>query len=151
MKAGAFSGLWVGRVTWPGAALAMLALAVTGCPTSSRQGGGETDSPPPDQTAVPADSLEQLRALVRDVVGDSTCTSDAQCKAIAFGSKPCGGPWSYLVYSTAATDSARLAEVVARYNAYEDSLNRVQGRASDCMLVQRPVLACQSGRCGEPR
>ena len=129
--------------------LVSLPLAAVSC-TGSRPGGGKTERSPPAEQPVSGDSLAQLRALVTEVVGDSTCTRDAQCKTIAFGSKPCGGPWSYLVYSTATTDSARLDAVVQRYNAYEDSLNRAEGRFSDCMLVQQPPVACQQGRCVEP-
>lgn len=132
----------------------VVALAVSSCHAGPRPGGAETDrslpgARAPGKGAVSGDSLAQLRALVAEVVGDSACTRDAECRTMAFGSKPCGGPWSYLVYSTATTDSARLGEFVQRYNAYEDSLNRAESRFSDCMLVQRPVLVCQRGLCTE--
>lgn len=78
---------------------------------------------------------------------DSPCSSSSVCRTIAFGAKACGGPQRYLIYSTAATDSARLAREVARYNDGERKRNREEGRMSDCMMVVRPQVSCISGQC----
>jgi hypothetical protein len=82
-------------------------------------------------------------ALAKDV----PCSSSSVCRTIAFGAKACGGPQRYLIYSTAATDSARLAREVARYNDAERKRNREEGRMSDCMMVVRPQVSCISGQC----
>ncbi len=108
------------------------------------------------KTPVPADqrtthSLDSLRAEVRQLVAEPACDDANQCRSIAFGSKPCGGPWSYLVYSTQATDSAKLAAAVAQYNAREAQLNRELGRASDCRMVAPPRLDCVASRCAAMR
>lgn len=100
---------------------------------------------------VPPTSLSTLRADIVALVGDPTCSDEAQCRAMPFGSKPCGGPWSYLVYSTGATDSARLAAAVARYNVEEARLNTEEGRVSDCAVVTPPVPQCLEGRCTATR
>ena len=49
------------------------------------------------------DLLTQLRAL------DRGCTSDAQCRTVAVGAKPCGGPETFLPYSTAREQPAKVA------------------------------------------
>jgi hypothetical protein len=92
-------------------------------------------------------SLDVLRAEVRAQLGDPTCTITAQCRTIPFGAKPCGGPWSYLVYSVATTDSAQLAVAVDRYTAREHELNRLEERVSDCSLVTEPEVMCADGQC----
>jgi hypothetical protein len=104
---------------------------------------------PADSAEVQADkaSLDVLRAEVRAQLGDPTCTETAQCRTIPFGAKPCGGPWSYLVYSVATTDSALLAGAVDRYTAREHELNRLEGRVSDCALVTEPGVMCADGQC----
>jgi hypothetical protein len=51
------------------------------------------------------------------------------------------------VYSTAATDSARLAREVARYNEAERNRNREEGRVSDCMALMKPQVSCVAGKC----
>jgi hypothetical protein len=78
---------------------------------------------------------------------DSPCSSPSVCQTIAFGAKACGGPQRYLIYSTTATDTARLAREVARYNDAEGKRNRDEGRMSDCMAVLRPQVRCVSGQC----
>jgi hypothetical protein len=70
-----------------------------------------------------------------------------QCRTIAFGSKLCGGPWRFLIYSTASTDSVELAAAVAAYNAREAELNVSEGRYSDCSVPKEPQLRVVNGRC----
>jgi hypothetical protein len=90
---------------------------------------------------------DSLRAVIEAARGEPGCTAEGQCRAIAFGAKPCGGPWSYLVYSTATADTLRLAEAVAAYNRREADLNREQNRSSDCLFVSPPQVACAGGFC----
>lgn len=106
-------------------------------------------APKQPEKQAPGDSLttSDLRQAITAQIGDAKCFSPAVCRTIAFGAKPCGGPYQYLVYSTSATDSARLARDVARYNSAEEKANREEGRMSDCSLVLKPKVACVSGKC----
>lgn len=97
--------------------------------------------------AVDTTSLATLRTRVLGAIGDPTCRDASQCRTIAFGSKPCGGPWKYLVYSTATTDSVQLDALVTEYNAREAAVNQQEGRMSDCSAVPRPRLVVVDGRC----
>jgi hypothetical protein len=108
----------------------------------------EATPTPPGETPV-----EDLRRDITSAQGEPTCSSADQCRTVAFGAKPCGGPRSYLIYSTAAADTARLATLVAEYNRLEAEANAREGRVSDCMFVAQPTVACVSGRCvvGEAR
>ena len=108
-------------------------------------------TPAPDSRADAGESPDALRADVLQLVGEPACSDVSQCRSIAFGSKPCGGPWSYLVYSVQTADSARLATAVANYNARETQLNRDLGRASDCRMVTAPRLDCVASRCTTAR
>lgn len=63
------------------------------------------------------------------------------------GVKPCGGPRSYIIYSTSNTDSVDLAAAVARYDSLDAQRNRELGLVSDCRAVPRPSLTCSSGTC----
>jgi hypothetical protein len=91
--------------------------------------------------------LPEVRQAILTQVRDAPCSSPAVCRTIPFGSKPCGGPRQHLIYSTSATDSARLAREVARYNEAERKRNREQGGVSDCSVVVRPQVSCVSGQC----
>lgn len=103
--------------------------------------GGHTAQPEAPGT------LTSLEARVQAELGEPVCDDVSECRTMAFGTKPCGGPWSYLVYSIRTTDSTRMEEAVARYNRLEATLNREEGRMSDCSIVAAPQLACVAGRC----
>ena len=66
---------------------------------------------------------------------------------MGLGSKPCGGPWEYLVYSASSTDSTALAERLTAYNAFEAGMNQRYEYFSDCSVPNEPVLAYRDGRC----
>ena len=53
--------------------------------------------------------LAVMRQEVDALVGDA-CGALEDCRYVGIGAKPCGGPWEYIIYSTAVTDSAALAE-----------------------------------------
>ena len=59
----------------------------------------EDDIPPVTQETEEQE-LALLKNEIEDLANASVCDDAFECKFIAFGSKPCGGPWSYLVYST---------------------------------------------------
>ena len=93
------------------------------------------------------DDLAALEAEILGMIGNAEATDASFCREIAFGSKPCGGPWKYLAYSTATTDSVKLAEKVDRYNRWEKEINEREGAASDCAFVTAPGVELDAGRC----
>ena len=91
-----------------------------------------------------------LSAMTEDItalIGQPQCGGVNDCRYIAFGAKPCGGPWEYLIYSISVTDSAELAEKVDFYNGYEDMMNHKYGYVSDCSVPDPPELGCVDGVC----
>jgi hypothetical protein len=95
--------------------------------------------------------LESMRVSIEDMVGEATCTDSADCMFIGFGSKPCGGFWSYLIYSASTVDTLMLHERVAEYNVFEDRLNELYGWMSDCSVPPVPAVTCRDGRCVDLR
>jgi hypothetical protein len=104
--------------------------------------------PEPATTENPAPALgDSLRAAVQAEVKEPSCRNGAECRSAGYGSKPCGGPRSYLIYSTMTTDSARLASALERYNGWDAARNRQGGAVSNCMFEAPPALTCSEGRC----
>ena len=108
----------------------------------------------PVVTAMPAVNANtagaRLSSLLRDIrlqVGDAAASSVQQCRKVALGAKPCGGPASYLVYSTAQTDEQALLKKVNQYNKMSQSYNREQGMMSDCAMVPEPAVVLVDGVC----
>jgi len=93
------------------------------------------------------ETLEELARLINEEVGQASADDFSQCRSLAFGSKPCGGPWSYLVYSTSESDEERLIDLVNNYNDLEEQVNEAEGRASDCEFISKPELDFENGRC----
>ena len=91
--------------------------------------------------------IDKLASEIYEMVTNAECTEDAGCDYIAFGSKPCGGPWGYLVYST-AVDVQLLKYKVGLYNQLQREQNRRSGAVSDCAIESPPsALICEDGIC----
>jgi len=94
-------------------------------------------------SADPAALLAEIKAMV----GTAAATEPAQCKKVGLGHKPCGGPSSYLIYSTAGLDEARLLEKVSLYNQLDQAQQQRLGLVSDCAVVPEPAVALVGGVC----
>ena len=91
--------------------------------------------------------LNNLKSEIEDLANTSVCNETSECKSIGLGSKPCGGPWSYLIYST-SIDTEQLAQMVANYNQLEAEFNTRWGMVSDCAIVNPPLsVNCENNTC----
>ena len=117
----------------------VFSLALTGC--SLTHGAGNCDEAGFER------QLGALRAAVEAEIGGAEATDVAACRTLPFGDKPCGGPWTFLVYSTEASDSTRLAELAAEYDRADAERNRACELVSDCAMVVPPEVALVDGRC----
>lgn len=91
--------------------------------------------------------LDEMRRGIDTLVGEAVGTSIADCRYAGLGSKPCGGPWGYVIYSVSSTDTTALASRLTAYNAFEAEMNTRYGYVSDCSVPAMPLLAYQDGRC----
>lgn len=91
--------------------------------------------------------LMEMRREIDMLIGDAAAASIADCRYAGLGSKPCGGPWEYIVYSVSSTDSTALAERLKTYDAFEAETNARYGYLSDCSVPNIPNLAYKDGRC----
>jgi hypothetical protein len=110
-----------------------------------------TDSRP-DSTAFALqqfdlDQMAELRRMIKEEIGDARATNLTQCRSIAFGDKPCGGPASYLASSVAKTDEAKLKALVDDYNQQSKNYNIARKVLSDCMYVSAPKIELVEGVC----
>lgn len=91
--------------------------------------------------------LQELEQAIEAEIGEARADSVQFCRTVAFGSKPCGGPWEYLVYSVTESDEPRLKELVAEYNALQAKINQEEGLFSNCAFVTRPDTTLVDGQC----
>ncbi|MBT8317471.1 MAG: hypothetical protein HKP59_07585 [Lutibacter sp.] len=92
-------------------------------------------------------ALNNLKLEIELLIAEGTCTENESCDFIAFGSKACGGPKSYLVFNT-SIDVELLNEIVSTYNEMEAEYNLKWGIISDCMFLLPPTnVECVDGQC----
>ncbi|SHH71194.1 hypothetical protein [Massilia sp. CF038] len=128
----------------PGSAPAAPAAATTPAPVVAVATPAPA-APGAASAAAPAAAglLQQLEAEI----GAAACDTSAQCKTIAVGHKACGGPESYLAYSTKTGDAAKVARLAADYSAERKNKNAKSGMMSTCSVVVDPGASCNAGRC----
>lgn len=91
--------------------------------------------------------LTSLQEEIELLIDAGICSENSDCDYLAFGSKACGGPKAYLVFST-SIDVALLQQKVATYNALENAFNKKWGIISDCSFLLPPTsVACINGNC----
>lgn len=105
----------------------------------------EDDSPAPCQQTL--QTLTEYKASIQSLAATSVCNDNFECRYIAFGSKPCGGPWEFLVYST-SIDTLQLMTFVTDYNQLEANYNLICNAVSDCSTPQPPTsFSCENNLC----
>lgn len=96
---------------------------------------------------VTSAQLETKKLEIQNYIKSFGCSESAGCSFIAFGTKPCGGPWSYIVFSN-NVNLTKLEEMVKDYNEMNKLYNIQTGVASDCMFVLPPTeVKCVNGVC----
>lgn len=91
--------------------------------------------------------LLEFKSTIENLASSSVCGEDFECRYLAFGSKPCGGPWEFLVYST-SIDTLTLASLVMEYNQLETNYNLNCNTVSDCSTPQPPTgFDCENNKC----
>jgi hypothetical protein len=134
--------------------LAILALiSCSACATDAAgPATGAAGAPAPARAAVAAPAqpagqqsptLTQLRALI----GNAACTGPAECRTVPIGARACGGPETYLAWSTAQTRPDALRALAERYKAERQAQIQARGEISDCRFAVDPGAVCQAGTC----
>ena len=118
-------------------------------PVVGEDNNGDQQTEVGDQRTEESDraQLMEMRGKIDALIGDAAGASIVDCRYAGLGTKPCGGPWEYIVYSVASTDSTALAQQLAAYDAFEAEMNELYGYVSDCSVPAIPVLAYEDGRC----
>lgn len=104
-----------------------------------------------EQTDQYNEELIALHASLDEIVtlaDQSICGDDFNCKFIALGEKACGGPKTYLLYST-SIDTTNLESMVETFNIKDKEFNlKWDGVSDDCAVVTAPdSTSCVDGKC----
>ena len=103
--------------------------------------------PPVAKAGTPAAAGTDLLLQLRTEIGSAACDTAQQCKTVAVGHKACGGPETYLAWSSKTTDPAKVRKLAEAYGAQRKSDNIASGMISTCSAVMDPGATCTAGRC----
>jgi hypothetical protein len=92
-------------------------------------------------------SLEARYKAITDMIALPVCSTSLQCRSVAVGAKPCGGPWRYLVYSDVMVNEQELQRRAADLIAFEREYNTRNGIVSDCSVPHPPTPGCVDSVC----
>lgn len=99
-----------------------------------------------DQKVDLSTEMTLLGQEIEELAESQPCMDPSEWAFVAFGSKPCGGPWKYIAYSNRINVPEFLAKV-KRYNELQQEDNIRNNRFSDCMYVGPPSsIACEGGK-----
>ncbi len=91
--------------------------------------------------------LETKKQEIQNYINSFNCSESVGCGFIAFGSKPCGGPRTYLLFSN-SVNLTKLQEMVKTYNEMDELHNIQTNAVSDCMYQMPPTeVKCVNGVC----
>ncbi|MFC4165183.1 hypothetical protein ACFOWU_16060 [Epilithonimonas zeae] len=96
-------------------------------------------------TQQEAQEMENLKSEILTMAKSEKCTNPVDWKSVGLGVKACGGPVSYIAYSS-KIDEAKFLEKVNLYNQKSTEYNKKYNLVSDCMLVMPPEkIECENG------
>ena len=122
-----------------------VALVIAACARKEEPPG--VDQPPAANVAVNEARVRELEQQARALAKADGCARAEQCAAAPMGSKPCGGPRTYLVYCKATTDEAALMGALDELKRVEEEYNRAAGLMSDCAMAMPPDVRLEGRTC----
>lgn len=142
---------------WPAVILALACAAATvACAATSASAvqAAASAAPAPPRAAAPSPApsgaapaasspLERMHAMT----AASQCSTDADCRTLPIGARPCGGPEAYLPYSTKGTDVPALQALADKLAADRRAEIARTGEQGTCMFKPDPGAECRAQRC----
>jgi len=123
-----------------------LSMLVTGCTTIPEQQEGLINQLDGPLAQLQVDTRQLHQRMLR-LTEDKTCREHAECKVLAVGSRPCGGPEQYLPYSGVHTDEKLLAITNDRYTRLKQQQQQRLGLRSTCQMLPEPAAQCKASQC----
>lgn len=91
--------------------------------------------------------LEKQLQDIHEFIDNGGCSPGSECSFMPYGSKACGGPQGYLIFSS-ETDVPALQKMVEKHRKAEAAYNKQNQIISDCSIPAPPEkLACEDGKC----
>lgn len=110
-------------------------ISLSACAQNNTQNSSESEVKP--------NTLAQLQ----EMISDKSCQQDNQCRVVAIGQNPCGGPESYEAYSTLNSDEQKVRELAKNYTEQRKQENTAEKKIGMCRHLVKPAVACKAQVC----
>lgn len=97
--------------------------------------------------SVSIDDIKTAKAELNTLITDTQCDTSTQCRISAVGSRACGGPSSFVVYSTKSASEKQVAALSDKITKLESSYNSQKGMMSICQHLTTPSTQCVENKC----
>ena len=130
---------------------ALSLIALSACKTNVYE---NSDDLPKDIALKPENNIsqqleqQQLASLIKEidsVAQGESCDGVSRWEFTAIGSKPCGGPVSYIAYPEKIEDV--ILPKIKKFTAMQKTFNKKYKVISDCAMVPEPTeIKCEEGK-----
>ncbi len=120
----------------------------------SKKAADNPENFPKDIALKPENNVSQqldkelMTAKIKEIdslIATVSCSDPEDWTFAAIGSKPCGGPSSYIAYPKKDEDQILLK--IQQFTALQSAFNKKYRLMSDCMMVQPPAgIKCEEGK-----
>jgi len=92
---------------------------------------------------------EQVYSKMSELVSVNACQTSADCALIPVGNMACGGPASYMAYSTGIGSEriSALKNLAERSKELDTKLNALSQMMGACVFHSAPGLVCENNMC----
>ena len=97
--------------------------------------------------SVSIDDIKTAKAELNTLITDKQCDTSTQCRISAVGSRACGGPSRFIVYSTKSASEKQVAALSDKITKLESSYNSQKGMMSICQHLTTPSTQCVENKC----
>ncbi len=92
-------------------------------------------------------SINSAHEQLEQLIDKPSCDNSSQCKVLAVGSRACGGPSKYVVYSTKTADATEVKKLAQEITTLEQQFNALNDMMSICQHLSAPGTQCSANTC----
>lgn len=96
---------------------------------------------------VDRSAINQAHSKLNQLISNTECDSSSQCQAIAVGSRACGGPSSYAIFSSKNVNSDEVTKLASEITTLESQYNAANDMMSICQHLTKPATQCVANKC----
>jgi hypothetical protein len=94
-----------------------------------------------------AEAAAEIRERITVMIDGARCNNIVNCRILALGSRPCGGPEEFVAYSIWDTQVDEVRSLAAEYNFLREEVDAADGKVGTCNVLTEPAVNCINARC----